>query len=513
MPDSGAAYDRAPCGLFTTAADGRIVRANRTFIQWTGLPASTLVGVERFQNLPTMGGRIFLQTHVAPLLQMQRSVLEVKLDMVRGDGTTVPVLVNICRTGETGAQFDEFAVMMMSDRHKYERQLVAARARAEHALYAKGMAEAALQVADRRKDEFLATLAHELRSPFSAMRTVIAILQKSPMPGADGGWPLQVLERQLAQASRLTDDLLDVSRIAEGKIEIRRTWIELGGVIRDVIDTTHVRHFSHGPSHILETSLPPEPIYLFADPVRLTQIVQNLLNNALRYTPPGGRVRLSVGMADSAAVITVSDDGVGIPAEDVATIFDMFAQAPSGGGRTMGGLGIGLALVRALVDLRDGTVTASIEGRGKGSSFEVRPPAAAQPPDPDPAAANAERVHTRGPRRLIVVEDNEDAAASLALLSELEGYTVRVATRGLSALRIADDFIPEAAILDFDLPDLDGRDVARRMRASRGNNILLIAVTGWNAEMPACETGLFDRTFTKPVDLASLLSALGGAPE
>jgi len=211
---------------------GVIVRANQTLCRWLGFHASALVGHKRFQDLITVGGRIFLQTHLAPLLDLQRSVAEVKLDMLRGDGTIVPVLVNISRVGGPGEQFDEFAVMTVSDRHKYERELLEARRRAENALQAKDAAERALRVADRRKDEFLATLAHELRDPLGAMRTAVGMLMRATQvpaahkPGGSErpgiGNALDILERQLGKAARLTDDLLDISRIAQGKIEIRR---------------------------------------------------------------------------------------------------------------------------------------------------------------------------------------------------------------------------------------------------------------------------------------------------
>ncbi|MBW0449919.1 PAS domain-containing hybrid sensor histidine kinase/response regulator [bacterium M00.F.Ca.ET.228.01.1.1] len=513
-PDYGAAYDIAPCGLFTTVPGGVIVRANQTLCRWLGFHASALVGHKRFQDLITVGGRIFLQTHLAPLLDLQRSVAEVKLDMLRGDGTIVPVLVNISRVGRPGEQFDEFAVMTVSDRHKYERELLEARRRAENALQAKDAAEQALRVADRRKDEFLATLAHELRDPLGAMRTAVEVLMRdtqvaaahkpggSERPGI--GNALDILERQLGKAARLTDDLLDISRIAQGKIEIRRAPVHLQAILDDVVVSARARLPSHDPTHTLEVDLIPEPVIVDADAVRIAQIVQNLLNNALRYTPSGGWVRLTAAREDGHAVIRVSDNGIGIAPDDLTRVFAMFGQAPAARGQ--GGLGIGLALVRALAELHGGTVTASSAGHGLGSTFEVRLPLAACQVLSSPPA-RAPRVETAG-RRVVIADDNEDAAQGLAALLEEEGHVTAVAADGVSALRLVDEFCPEVVVLDIGLPDISGEEVASRIRRTHGERVSLVALTGLGAQTRP--HALFDVFLTKPAPIDALLAAIAG---
>ncbi|WP_244808446.1 hybrid sensor histidine kinase/response regulator [Caballeronia zhejiangensis] len=507
--DADTAYGRAPCGLLTATAGGKVLHANHTFYSWLGLSASEVVGVRRFQDFLTIGGEIFMQTHVMPLLEMQRSVAEVKLDLRSSDGRVLPMLVNVSRVSEGEQELDEFAVMIVGDRHKYERELVHARQRLEESLKAKDAAELALRSADRRKDEFLATLAHELRNPLGAMRSAIDVLRRPELTACDMSRPLEVLAGQLAQASRLTDDLLDASRIAEGKLEIKKVPVEIGAILQEVAESTRARHFATGATHELETTMPTETIYVFADPVRLAQVVQNLLNNALRYTPTGGKIWLSAIRDGDSALVTVRDNGVGIPPEDLPTIFQMFAQAPSGRGRLMGGLGVGLALVQALVEMHQGQVTVESQGPGYGSTFEVRLPALQDehtpPPLPTPDVAPSAWTQ----RRVLVVDDNEGAASSLMMLLELEGHFVRTENTGLGALRAVEEFAPEAVILDLGLPDVHGSEVARRIRNDRGSNIALIALTGWAPDANDVDTqSPFNAYFIKPIDLDRLLSAL-----
>ncbi len=516
VSDFKAVYERAPCGLFTAMAGGKILQANRTFCELLQFTESALVGHRTFLDLLTMGGKIFLQTHLAPLLQVQRSVAEVKLDMRRKDGAIVPVMVNVRRVNERSVEIDEFAVMVMSDRHKYERELVAARSRSDDALKAKEAAEFALKLADRRKDEFLATLAHELRNPFSAMRSAIDLLTRQVRLPHETMWALEMLDRQLDQATRLTDDLLDVSRIAEGKIEVKKTRVEICAIIREVVDSTRARQTGSGLSHEFDVHLPEERIYLLADPIRLAQIVQNLLNNAFRYTPSGGNIALYVTSQGNDVVVTVRDGGIGISREDLATIFTMFAQAPSGHGQSRGGLGIGLALVRALVELHDGRVTAASEGLGKGSSFEVRLPSLDENPVSLTEQIFTSEAHqslssSSKPCRVLLVDDSEDAAAGLKLLLQAEGHRVETASSGLDALRVEQAFRPEAVILDLGLPDIDGKEVARRIRSMRGAKVTLIALTGWHADPELnADENCFDAYFVKPANLRQLLKVLKG---
>lgn len=341
------------------------------------------------------------------------------------------------------------------------------------------------------------------------MRSAIDVLRRPELTACDMSRPLEVLAGQLAQASRLTDDLLDASRIAEGKLEIKKVPVEIGAILQEVAESTRARHFATGATHELETTMPTETIYVFADPVRLAQVVQNLLNNALRYTPTGGKIWLSAIRDGDSALVTVRDNGVGIPPEDLPTIFQMFAQAPSGRGRLMGGLGVGLALVQALVEMHQGQVTVESQGPGYGSTFEVRLPALQDehtpPPLPTPDVAPSAWTQ----RRVLVVDDNEGAASSLMMLLELEGHFVRTENTGLGALRAVEEFAPEAVILDLGLPDVHGSEVARRIRNDRGSNIALIALTGWAPDANDVDTqSPFNAYFIKPIDLDRLLSAL-----
>jgi len=366
-PSADALYEHAACGLVVTEDDGTIVRANATFCSWIGHSAEALAG-KRLSDLLTIGGKLFHQTHWHPLLQMQGSVAEVKLDLVRDDGQTLPMMLNAVRRLHDGQVRHELAFFVATDRDKYERELLHAR-RQLNALNEK------LSAADRRKDEFLATLAHELRNPLAPVRNVVQILRQQPLSDERFDWSLDVLERQVRHLSRLVDDLLDVSRIAQGKIELRKSRLELIGIVRASAES--VRALLETAGLELRVTLPAQPLWVDADETRLAQIIQNLLNNAAKFTPKGGRVALSVERQGDAALLSVRDSGIGIAPEHLATIFDMFAQVDAQRDRAHDGLGIGLALVRALTQMHGGTVSAESAGLGQGSTFTVRLPLAA----------------------------------------------------------------------------------------------------------------------------------------
>ena len=366
------AFEGAPCGLLATTVDGMIVRVNSTFCGWVGYQARELLEKRRIQDLLTIGGKVFHQTHWAPLLQMQRSVAEVKVDMIHRDGRKVPMLINAARRRHGDVEYNEFAVLVVIDRHQYERELLRARERAEVALEEKRAAEEALREADRRKDAFMATLAHELRNPLAPMRNVVDLLRLKNFADPQMLWARDVLDRQIIQMTHLVDGLLEVSRISEGKITLRREVLDLATALKYAVEAC--QPIVTAASHTLTVALPHQPIFINADPTRFSQIVQNLINNAAKYTPNGGAIWLTCRREDEQAVISVRDNGIGIATEHLPSLFEIFTQLDAGLERSQGGLGIGLSLVRTLTELHSGSVSAHSGGAGLGSEFIVRFP-------------------------------------------------------------------------------------------------------------------------------------------
>jgi PAS domain S-box-containing protein len=764
LPSADALYEHAACGLLVTDANGCIQRVNATFCGWLGYGAADLMGGKLIQDLLSAGGKVFYQTHWAPLLQMQGSVAEVKLNMIHRDGHMVPMLLNaVCRRHGDASYF-EVAVLIVADRHKYEQELLLARRNAEASVAAHKLAQKALQEsrdvlslamrgarmgawsydpasgkfwwsrelealagyaegrfahtaggffelihpgdliglneavdravasgddyvaefrfmhasgdwcwmegrgratydsngepltvyglglditerkeaqtvllrqaaifehlsdaivitdlrgnitdfnvggermlgyrtreilgkpvsifhppedalrirrealaalaadgtwrgeltfvrrdgtrgvcdtvvkplanargdiygavcvsrdtterrraeqqlkrlnlelskADRRKDEFLATLAHELRNPLAPMRNVLEILRLKEFADAQLNWSRDVFDRQLQHMTHLVDDLLEVSRITQGKLELRKQRLELARAMQSAMEAA--RPTVQASSHHLSVTLPREPLYLDADPTRLSQMILNLLNNAAKYTPAGGNISLAAEREGNEAVIVVRDSGIGIPREHLGSVFEMFSQLAPALDRSQGGLGIGLALVRGLAELHGGSVAAFSGGPGTGSEFMIRLPLSATTGEPAHSAM-PELPHAAG-MRIVIVDDNADAADSLAMVLELEGHEVRTAGDGLAGLALIGEFAPQAVILDIGLPQLNGYEVARRIRrAHHDTGILLIAVTGWGQQQDkqtAVDAG-FDHHFTKPVDPRELQRVL-----
>jgi PAS domain S-box-containing protein len=364
-------------------------------------------------------------------------------------------------------------------------------------------AEEALRDADRRKDEFIATLAHELRNPLAPIRCGLDVLEHAQ----DATTRLHIvrtMDRQLAHMVRLVDDLLDVSRISRGQVELHRTKLTLRSVIDAAVETS--RPVIEEGKHTLTVVMPEEPLWVDGDLTRLAQVVANLLNNAAKYTPQGGRIDVDVYAEEGDAVIRVSDTGVGIDAAALPRVFELFTRGPQHEGRAEGGLGIGLALVRDLLEMHGGTVTAESPGMGRGSTFEVRLPRTSpvRPVETRAAiAAPAEgRTHAKA-RNILVVDDNIDAAEMLASVLELRGHGTRLAHDGPDALVTAREIHPDVIFLDIGLPGMDGYEVARRLRADPAFALtLLVALTGWGSEDDkrlAYEAG-FNVHLTKPVD-------------
>jgi len=370
------------------------------------------------------------------------------------------------------------------------------------------LAEEELEQAGRRKDEFLAMLGHELRNPLAPIGMAVEIMRKRPPADASIVWARDIIARQLRQLTRLVDDLLDVSRINRGKVTLLLTPLDLRGVVAHAVETS--RPLIESAGHELTTHVPSHPVWVRGDGVRLGQVLTNLLNNAAKYTPAGGRIRLTVEQRGSQVILTVADNGFGLPAEMLERVFDLFWQFESRGD-ARGGLGIGLTLVKRLVELQGGDVEARSAGRGQGSEFIVRLPALEAQAKP---AAHPSPDATREPlirRRILVVDDNVDAAQTLAQVLQLQDQEVSVAHDGDAALQMARVMQPEIVFLDLGLPKINGLEVARRLRTRASiQPLLLIATTGFGHEEDrrrTAEAG-FDHHLVKPIDPQELQSLL-----
>lgn len=377
-------------------------------------------------------------------------------------------------------------------------------------------AQEALRQADARKDEFLATLAHELRNPLAPVRSALEIMQRAAGDPALVEQARITIDRQMSHFERLVDDLLDVSRITRDKLELRLQRVDLASVLNQAVEAC--RPLVDQMRHELKVSLPEQPLELEADSVRLAQVLSNLLNNACKYTERGGHIQLTAYPEDGQAVVLVKDDGQGIAPELLPSIFEMFTQLVRPVEPSHGGLGIGLSLVKRLVEMHGGTVQALSDGAGKGSEFIVRLPLATSCADAIPAMespeAAAEPASATTSKRILVVDDNRDAAHTLAMLLKLSGHETRVAFDGLAALEAAEAFRPELTFLDIGLPKLSGHEVAQRIRnESWGESMCLVALTGWGQEndrRKSSEAG-FDHHLVKPVhhlDLTKLIATL-----
>jgi PAS domain S-box-containing protein len=519
-------FDRAACGLVLTDAQGVIVRVNATACAWLGYGCDDLVGKIRMIDLLPVGARLFHHTHCLPILQAQGSVAEIQVNLRNREQERLPMLINIVRhehgneDGGDVTKIDHWALFKSAERHAYERELLAARKSAEAALEARRGAEEQLQrlnaqlsAADRRKDEFLATLSHELRNPLAPMRSALDVLKLKFGQEANQRL-LHAFDRQLRHLTRLVDDLMEISRITQGRMQLQHAPVELSALVRGAAhDLAAVMEAAR---HTLRLSVAPAPIVVDGDATRLAQVVINLLTNAAKYTPDGGNIDLVLTCEPGEAVIAVRDDGIGIPESALATVFEMFSQLEPALDRAKGGLGIGLALVHGIVELHGGSIRADSAGTHQGSTFTVRLPlavgAACPSADADAAAATSA---VPAAVRILVVDDNRDAAETLTMALDLFGCETRMAHTAADALAMADGFLPQVALLDIGLPDMNGYELARRLRlASGGGGMTLIATTGWGQEKDrqrAFDAG-FDHHLTKPLDVDLLRRLLPQVP-
>jgi len=402
-----------------------------------------------------------------------------------------------------------FVFKDVTERRRAETALAKAREQLHANLEALKRTEEELRAADRQKDAFLATLAHELRNPVAPIRHAAKLLENDGLGGEQLQWARSVIARQAEHMSRLLDDLLDSARITRGELSLQLTPVDLGSVISDALDVA--KPLIERKGHELQVILPPRPILMMVDGIRIAQVLSNLLTNAAKYTDSPGRIVLTASLNESHLLISVKDSGVGIRPETMPRLFSMFSQIKSTTDRSEGGLGIGLALAKDLVKLHGGTIEVRSGGENQGSEFAVKLPLTVVLADPPMARSEAPQKAHHGSRRILIVDDNVDAAASLGMLLELAGNEVLVTHSGADAIAAARLHHPSIVILDIGMPQLDGYQVAATLRReARGSELLLIALTGWGQtedKERALQAG-FDYHFTKPVELDAIQTTI-----
>jgi PAS domain S-box-containing protein len=487
--------ERVTEGAATLTCDGAILYCNRRFADMLMWPQKSLIG----RSLRDYTAADDHPAVVALLREAEGGSVQSELRLRRSDGEWVDVYLGATPVQE-GAVGTCLMVTDLTQQKQYE-QLVAAESLARSLL-------AELREADRRKDEFLAMLAHELRGPLAPLRNMLEFMTRARDDGAQLDRAVATMQRQLDHLVRLVDDLLDISRITRDKIELRKQTVELASILYQSAEVC--RPLAESANHRMTIKLPDEPVYLDADPVRLTQVFSNLLNNACKYTEPGGSISVIAEQNGNEVVVKVKDSGVGISPEKLTSIFEMFAQVDQTLERSQGGLGIGLTLVKRLVEMHGGSVEAASAGKGQGSEFTVRLPIAAEKTN---AVPPPHRVEPRpiGGRRILIVDDNADAATSLAMLLKITGNETRTAYDGLAALKVSESFRPEIVLLDIGLPKLNGYEVCRRLRAEPwGQDVMLVAMTGWGQDEDRRKTSEagFDEHVVKPIEYAALVKLL-----
>ncbi len=495
-------FENAAVGLHWVGPDGVVLRVNQTELDLLGYTRDEYVGhhIAEFHADPPVIEDILNKLTCGECLQGYGARLRCK------DGSIKYVLISSNVLREDG----KFIHTRCFTRD------VTAQKKAEMALRneveIRQQAEAALRETDRRKDEFLATLAHELRNPLAPIRQAALISKAAEATDAQKRWSHDVISRQVHHMSLLLDDLLDVSRVTRGTLELRTEMTELAAVVDAAVETA--RPIIDAKRHRFSIEMPSEPVVFAADPLRLAQVLSNLLTNAAKYTDPAGEVRLQATVDAEHVRICVSDTGIGMSPDALSRVFVMFSQVPSSQDRSEGGLGIGLALAKGLVELHGGVIEARSDGLGQGSEFIVQLPRRTIRDSRLPVVS-VESGGKAASRRVLIADDNRDAAESLAVLLRLEGHDVTVANNGREALATFNTLLPEVAVLDIGMPELDGYEVARQVRQqSLGRAVTLIAVTGWGQEADkarALAAG-FNHHFTKPVEPQQLSQLLRADP-
>ncbi len=482
-------FENAAVGIAHVAIDGLFLRVNDRFCEITGYSR------EELQN--TTAGAIshpdeFVSDweRVRPLLAGETEQYMIEKRYRRPDGSYVPVHLSVSLMRDEAGLPEHFisVVQDISDRKKVEEALVEA---------------------NRRKDEFLATLSHELRNPLAPISSGLELLRMIQDDPVQLDRILSTMERQTHQLTTLVDDLMDLSRIAKAKLEVRKTHVLLRDVIEIAVDS--VRSILVYHQHEFHLCLPESDIYLNADPQRLAQVLINLLSNAAKYTPSGGRVELKAQLEGERVVVTVSDNGIGIPPGMQSQIFEMFSQVKHPLEKGFSGLGIGLTLVKSLVSMHGGEVEVFSEGEGQGSEFRVWLPVEASGGEADSASVLAEEAPLRAALRVLIVDDNQAAVEMLAMGLEMLGHEVRLAHDGLEGLEVARRFLPNVVLLDLGMPVLNGYETARRIREEPwGAGVKLIALSGWGHDSDRIRTAEagFDDHLVKPTSLGEIQKLL-----
>ena len=429
-----------------------------------------------------------------PLLSGERVLAVLLLGFEEGDGQSDPdtrMLNELVARAATA--FENARLYRILQREILERQA----------------AQDALQEASQRKDEFLAMMSHELRNPLAPIHTAVEVIRRVAAPNPRVTWALDIADRQLRQMTHLIEELLDVSRISQNKIVLKRELIDLCAVIGHGVET--VQPFVDSRRQTLAVALPGEAAWLNGDAARLTQVISNLLHNASKYSPEGTAIALQCGIEDGDIVVSVRDEGIGIDADLLPRIFDLFAQGKRGLDRAQGGLGVGLTLARRLTEMHGGRIEVASKGRDQGSEFSVRLPRVVQVPQAEVISIPAAPVPPLQAQRILIVDDNHDAAHGIGAVLEMEGHQVRTAGDGEEALALAASYRPNVVVLDIGLPLVDGYEVARRMRQKpETEEVLLIALTGYgqSEDRQAALSAGFDHHFVKPADAAALLACM-----
>jgi PAS domain S-box-containing protein len=485
-----ALFANAAVGIAEVTSDGRFALVNDALCKLLGEPREALIGLP-IARMAHAEDQADVERVIERLRVREIEVYSEERRFVRRGGGTIWVKLSMSLARESAEVRGVAVIEDVTERRHAEEEL---------------------RESDRRKDEFLAVLAHELRNPLAPIRNSLHVLRMSENPAIEK--VVNMMERQVQHMVRLVDDLLEISRISRGKIELRRERADLAAILRGAIDTS--RPLIDAAHHTLEANLPPAgELIVEGDVVRLCQVFSNLLNNAAKYTPAGGLIRIDVEAAGGMATVRVSDNGEGIPAAMLGRIFNMFMQI-NPGSRAQGGLGIGLTLARTLVHLHGGSIEASSEGPDHGCEFAVKLPLAEAQGLATPAAASSmARDRPLLLQRVLVVDDNQDAADSLGMLLQFLGAEVKVVHGGREALEAMHTFKPAVVLLDLGMPNMDGLEVARRMREDpEMRGATLVALTGWGQGEDRRRTGEagFDYHLVKPADVRTLQSILSLPP-
>ena len=479
--------------VITTDLSGRIISLNAVAEAMTGWSADDGKGapVETVFRIINEDTRLPAENPIRTALRSGEIVnLANHTALIRKDGREVPI--------------EDSAAPIRDARGK-----ICGAVMVFHDISRRRQVEKALIEVDRRKDEFLATLAHELRNPLAPIRQAALISRAATATEAQKRWSHEVIERQVHHMALLLDDLLDISRITRGSLQLRTEMTELAAVIDAAIETA--RPVIDAKRHHLSIDLPTQPIHFMADPLRLAQVLSNLLTNAAKYTDPAGEIRLTASHDAETVTLSIADTGIGIPPEQLENVFTMFSQVKTAQDRSDGGLGIGLALSKGLVELHGGKIQARAAQSGRGTEFVVQLPYRESVPPPHAISANGPGAKSGRGCRILIADDNHDAAASLAVLLELEGHEVTVVDDGRKAVAAIARLQPEFALLDIGMPELSGYEVARQVRqSSLGRVVTLVAVSGWGQDRDkarALSAG-FNHYFTKPIEAGQLIDLI-----